>query len=494
MFCCVWTVGFTSYYLIAMYLFHVTYQPYLLLLDLESELLLQVLGLGLLYQKTIQIMVTSPKNKKRAPSSNNRATEIALLEQLSSRLDTYTGGPPTNLFTLSLHPLQTKSMMIKSKSILAAKELAKSIAKACVEVNISTTSQTSHKSSSISVFDSLIEEYRLEYPTLTKKMIIDGIARYKKETNREEEGNDSNDQDEDNNSDTNIIGHADYDLQFSQCMEIISGEMQIYWDRVESIKKRRASTSLSPKPKKKRTSYAKGSNSDPMNKTKRGRPRKNTPDMKLMIAITEKYAREREEGCLPNGRFATLVEEVKKEMGMEDFDMPLKKINKRVTWHYMSWPDKKKVATKEVRKHLTEEVYKRYERAKKSNGGVIGVGEGKSIIDGVKLELGLTDVELNYSSLEQMARSRFRKENPDFEPSFKSIKEKEMKENPIDRELVKLVTNELGKGKSVTRVQGLIMAGKLVRSMKEKGADNEIVLDAAWWRGFIERNQHKLVA
>ena len=111
------------------------------------------------------------------------------------------------------------------------------------------------------------------------------------------------------------------------------------------------------------------------------------------------------------------------------------------------------------------------------------MGVGKSIIDGVKLELGLTDAEVNYSSLEQMARARFRKENPDFEPSFKSIKEKEKKENPIDTELVKAIKKQLSKGVSVTRVQGLEMAEKLVRSIKEKGVDNEIVLDAAWWRG-----------
>ena len=453
--------------------------------DLESELPLEILlWIHFLYINMVRTSwVTSPKNKKRAPyqSSSNRATEIALLEQLSSRLDTYTGGPPTDL-EKSLQPTQqTKSMLIKSKSILAAKALAKSIAKACVEVNVSATSETSHKSSS-SVLDSLIEEYRLEYPTLTKKMVIDGIARYKK-TNKEEEGNDdSDDQDEDNSSDKDAVDYADYDLQFSQCMEIISGEMDVYWDRVESLKKRRASTSLSPKPKKKRTSYAEGSNSDPLNKTKRGRPRKTTPDMKLMIAITERYAKEREGGNLPHGRFATLVEEVKKEMGMEDFDMPLSKINKRVTWHYLTWP-KKKGSTKEDRKQLTEEVYKRYERAKKSHGGVIGVGVGKSIIDGVKLELGLTDAEVNYSSLEQMARARFRKENPDFEPSFKSMKEKEKKENPIDTELVKAIKKQLSKGVSVTRVQGLEMAEKLVRSIKEKGVDNEIVLDAAWWRG-----------
>ena len=59
----------------------------------------------------------------------------------------------------------------------------------------------------------------------------------------------------------------------------------------------------------------------------------------------------------------------------------------------------------------------------------------------------------------------------------------------IDKELVATVNDWLGQGISVTRDQGLEFANQLLKSKKVK---NDIVLDAKWWRSFLERNKRKL--
>lgn len=60
----------------------------------------------------------------------------------------------------------------------------------------------------------------------------------------------------------------------------------------------------------------------------------------------------------------------------------------------------------------------------------------------------------------------------------------------IDKELVTTVNDWLGQGISVTRDQGLEFANQLLKSKKVKKGD--IVLDAKWWRSFLERNKRKL--
>ena len=54
---------------------------------------------------------------------------------------------------------------------------------------------------------------------------------------------------------------------------------------------------------------------------------------------------------------------------------------------------------------------------------------------------------------------------------------------------VTTVNDWLGQGISVTRDQGLEFANQLLKSKKVK---NDIVLDAKWWRSFLERNKRKL--
>ena len=65
----------------------------------------------------------------------------------------------------------------------------------------------------------------------------------------------------------------------------------------------------------------------------------------------------------------------------------------------------------------------------------------------------------------------------------------------MDVTLVNNINAILAKGVSVTRVQGLEMAKKLLKGKKlacpETGDD--IAMDAKWWRDFIERNKTKLV-
>ena len=63
-------------------------------------------------------------------------------------------------------------------------------------------------------------------------------------------------------------------------------------------------------------------------------------------------------------------------------------------------------------------------------------------------------------------------------------------DNVIDKELVSTVNDWLEQGISVTRDQGLRFAEGLLK--RKNVANKGIVLDAQWWRSFLERNKNKL--
>lgn len=363
------------------------------------------------------------------PSSKNatRESEIALLEQLSSSLDQKHGAPDTNVVTSNLKKKWPKSRKSSdasknaTKNFLATKTLVKAIVKACNMENVTATSWD--KKQIIGVMDSLVEEYRQKYPALTKQMVVDGIARHNKTEGDEPEKSPEDDA-------AAAEEEEDHDVKVARLIEIVDEEMDKYFEKVEAIKNKRRQSAENPEldttlakkkkddaaPKKKRGRPKKpeteGKDGDEEEPKKRGRPKKDTPEVRLLHEITVRYAKKREEkDRLPNGELEDIVEETKKDMGMEDFQLSLDKIRKRVTWNYMRMP---KAENSERRKKtdIVEEVYQRYSRTKASNGGKLPPGTLDAIVEGVKLEYGMPDVKL--STLESMIQARFKKEHPEF--------------------------------------------------------------------------------
>ena len=188
---------------------------------------------------------------------------------------------------------------------------------------------------------------------------------------------------------------------------------------------------------------------------------------------------------------------MKKDLEREDFDLPMSKIKKRVTWHYMSWPDKKVPPKTETDKswdgtEMMEEIYQRFARAKKAaGGGSLPSNLLDNIISGVKLELGLSDRVTNTKKIESHVEIRFKNENP--EPMSKFISwSKNGDANDLDEPLVNAINVWLAKGKGVTRHHGLEMAKTLLKGQR-KTKTTEADLDPTWWRSFLSRCGHKLV-
>ena len=407
--------------------------------------------------------------------SSGREAELALLQQLTARLDKKIGtSSSTSQKNVYFSPTKKATTQSKTSYVLAAaKATANSIAKACIEENVSLQH---NENRSMGVVDSLIEEFRLEYPTLTKKMVTDAIDLLKEDMYEEDIESDEA-QEYDYDADENLN-------KFSRCMEIVTQEMRQY----HSLKRCRESTSLSPVAKKVgRPRKSPGAAKGPYKK------KEESADTKIILEITKRYAKQREiiQGRLPNGAFEDIVAEVKKDLDREDFDLPMSKIKKRVTWHYMSWPDKKLPPKTETDKswdgtEMMEEIYQRYARAKKAaGGGSLPSNLLDNIISGVKLELALSDRVTNNSKIESHVEQRFKIEHPE-------AVSKNGDANDLDEPLVNAINVWLAKGKGVTRHHGLEMAKTLLKG-KKKTKTTETDLDAVWWRSFLSRCGHKLV-
>mmetsp|Transcript_15120 Transcript_15120/g.32820 ORF Transcript_15120/g.32820 Transcript_15120/m.32820 type:complete len:604 (+) Transcript_15120:103-1914(+) len=502
---------------------------------------------------------------KTSPKKSSRESEIALLDQLSTRLDSYTGLPsPHPRPACQLQKKRLKAFENTSKNvstnILMVKTLVKGMIKACVQEELAITNNGKQ---SVGVIDALVEEYRYKYPSLTRTMVTDGIARHNKSLENSSDESDGK------------VGGANTedngDLKLGRCIEIVEEHLESYFDKIEALKKRRSLSSAAsepdtaPTPSKKRKSTGEGdasATSPP--KKKRGRPRKDTPENALVAEITERYLKEREKSDrLPNGRFEAIVEETKKDFGMEDSDLSLAKIRKRVTYYQMNRPNKveRESSQSKTKKELIEKVYERYARAEIANEGKLAPGTLKSIVEGAKLELGIADVKM--TSFEAKIQTRFKKEHPElFDSSVLSeddklrrqnlmnevsaryarAKEEHPKKNlphgkldviidqtkadmgmhefdvpkvsirgrigrdslhvmtmgsnspydAIDEPLVETINNWLSQGISVTRAQGLEFANTLLEGKKMDCPDGISLLDAKWWRNFLDRNKHKL--
>jgi len=518
-----------------------------------------------------------------------RESEIALLTQISTSLDSRYGAPdPARLHesrpASERRAAQSKSP--KTTNFLMVKTVVKGIVKACVQEKLGVTER---ETKSVGVIDSIVEEYRLKYPKLTKQMVMDAVARHRKSNENDASPGENKGEIDDVASDD-----ANHEIKLGRCIEIVEEEIAAYHEKIEALKRKRelAATMPEPEPEKKKrrrkrkSSSAEGGDGnddvgegdappdgEPQTPKGRGRPRKNTPETALIKEITERYARERETADrLPNGAFEAIVHETKKDFGMEDFDLSLERIRKRVTWNFMHRRDNGDGIARKQKRDVYEEVYKRYARAKKSNGRKLPKGVIKDIIDAVKLEHGVTDVKM--TPLETKVQVRFKKENPDFvslppvalpklseedkkrrqtllneiTKRYVKLKEgcidksladgelgriirqtkddlgihdfdvpretiiegrveppsaiplgKESSYDAIDGPLVATINAWLSQGVSVTRAQGLEFANALLRGTKvakdakTDGEGNEMLLDAKWWRAFLERNKRKLV-
>eukprot|EP00581_Thalassiosira_minuscula_P012120 CAMPEP_0183712084 /NCGR_PEP_ID=MMETSP0737-20130205/7336_1 /TAXON_ID=385413 /ORGANISM="Thalassiosira miniscula, Strain CCMP1093" /LENGTH=573 /DNA_ID=CAMNT_0025940661 /DNA_START=64 /DNA_END=1785 /DNA_ORIENTATION=- len=561
----------------------------------------------------------APKKKK------SRQSEIALLEKISTSLDTYIGDNPGRTASLSSSSKKKKNKGTSSdasknaaKNFLAAKTLVRNIAKACAQEKVSANAETEDGESDV-LFDSLVEEYKDKYPSLTKRMLLDGIVRYNATINtakessdnapkqegadsEAKEGEDSEAKDKEGEAKGEEQEEDDDDeedndeLKFGRIIERVDMEMEKYHERVEALKRSREKAALEPEPEKKKEkktpkkrgrkrkadsadgSSGTGGASPKPKKAKPSKPKKekepkDPAEVALLDDIVKRYAVERaKHERLPNGVFEEIVEDAKRENGMEDFDMPLQALDKKVRFKYNKLMKSEEGEKKPKSRHRTivDEVYARYSRTKEANGGKLPPGTMDAIIEGVKLEYGLAEVKL--SSLKTRCQARFTKENPEFqsnppdqikigklssedkrrrqvlinEVTSRYVREKEAhpkkladgtldriieqtKEdlgitefdvpkasirgrinrkshfvqtlgsespyNAIDEPLVTTINSWLSQGISVTRAQGLDLANRLLKGKRLDHDSNgaEIVLDAKWWRNFLERNKRKLV-
>ena len=333
-------------------------------------------------------------------TSQSRKSEIALLEQISTSLDTYIGenpsltGPTTNYKKRSASDVSKNA----AKNFLAAKTLVKSIAKSCAQEKV--VAPTAEKSDGL--FDLLVGEYKEKYPTLTKKMLLDGISRYYDAQDVDKSAAEEEDD-------------KDVELKFGRIIASVDAEMNQYYEKVESIKRSRELAGSEPDLYQANAGMKRSAGASPKVAKARRKVKDDTPEDRLINDISKRYIEEKaKHGRLPNGMFETIVEEMKKQHGLESFDMPLVKLDKKIRHRYYALPTKNETDALSKNKFVEGEVYARYSRAKKANGGKLPGGTIDSIIEGVKLEYGLP-IDAKLTSLKQKVQQRFTKENPGFE-------------------------------------------------------------------------------
>jgi len=155
---------------------------------------------------------------------------------------------------------------------------------------------------------------------------------------------------------------------------------------------------------------------------KKPKPEKEPKDPQLGLyenELVKKYALARASyGRLPKGVFARLAEEVQLEQNLEGTvaaDMPMLKLETTVR---VKWRRDLRERGEEMPVHpnhaLYEEIYQRYCRTKAANEGKLPRGRMEQIVEGVKLEFGMEDVETPRSLKKQLGK-RFRKNHPEFD-------------------------------------------------------------------------------
>ena len=523
----------------------------------------------------------------------SRKSEIALLEKISSSLDTYIGDNPTSTTTPNKATLASDKSKNAASNFLLAKTLVKSIAKACAVERVTGSEELTVKTDAVgkkeeeegdtdddehTLLDSLVDGYKPKFPSLSKKMLLNGMTRYNTQNDIQLTEGEQPD---------------DIELVYGRIIAAVDVDMNAYHEKIETLKKSREiaasmpdeSEEMTKKGRKRKSKGGDGDDGEPKSKRKPGRPKGDAKDADtsenfLINELVKRYAAARaEHDRLPNGVFEALFEETKLRCNMPDFNMEMKKLGKRVQFRYNKLMARDDTAREAVNnsqhKIVIQEIYVRYERTKIASGGKLPGGTLDNIIEGVKLEYGMASVDLKGSAkgLKTKVQSRFTREHPEFEEKMPArvkvndLSEEDRKrrqllmneitvryaterdqhdkkklpdgsldriiqqtkndlgihdfevhppsirgrinrkslhvqslgsESPydmIDKPLVATINTWLAQGMSVTRQQGLDIANKL---LKGKGGDKdvtgkEIVLDAKWWRNFLERNKKSLV-
>ena len=367
-----------------------------------------------------------------------RQAEMALLKHLSTSLETYNEDKRSddkkeqaldNFRKTWPRPVKRYSggdaSKAATKSFLEVKTLVKGMVKACIQEKVATTET---EDGSMRVLDSLVEEFRSNgFPSVNRQRVLDGIARYKQtqETNDENNNEGTKTPEEEEEEDD---GDVSDEMKLERCIQMVNDGMDEYYERILALKEKRERAALDPisaepttkiSPKK-RKSMDGENNADGTSPKKRGRPKgkataatKRTPLTLMVDDLTERYVKLRKNADrLASGDFEKLVEECKKDHGLEDIDVPLEKIRKRVTWNYLRHPEKEISKAHKQKKDLVDEIYLRYTRAKETNGSKLLNSTLISIIEGVKLEFGVSDV--NMKAIASKVQVRFKKEFPDF--------------------------------------------------------------------------------
>ena len=162
----------------------------------------------------------------------------------------------------------------------------------------------------------------------------------------------------------------------------------------------------------------------PKMKRSRGKPSggkkgtKNDEENRLFEEIARRYAMERDAlRRLPNGHLESIVDEAKKELGLEHVEVgTMAKLDKRVRWLYNRHRDQEGAPNQQMM--IVEEIYARYSRTKiVVNGGKLRPGTLASIIEGVRLEHGFLPDPRRMRAIRNMVQARFTKEHPELEPA-----------------------------------------------------------------------------
>ncbi len=145
---------------------------------------------------------------------------------------------------------------------------------------------------------------------------------------------------------------------------------------------------------------------------------KDDEEARLVEEIARRYARERDAlHMLPNGHLENIVDATKRELGLEHVELgSMVKLDKRVRWRYNKHRDREG-ASAENRMNV-EEIYARYVRTKMAvNGGKLRGGTFDSIIEDVRLELGMLPDPRKMSAIRNIVQARFTREHPELEPA-----------------------------------------------------------------------------
>ena len=396
-------------------------------------------------QRTTQTPTATTQSPRAMSATNNnrsRESEIALLEKISTSLETFISAPDQ---AQVVRYGENSSIRISSadasrdaiKNVLAAKTLVRSIVKVCAKEKL----KSGNDEVPDGLVDALVEEYRGNYPSLTVEKVNEALSRYEP-TETSEIDPESDDSDVES-AHSNVEGGEtqaakSFTTTLIRTIIMIDEEMDKYYEKIEALKKTReqrqqfaaAAQGEKVAPTKKRKDSNESivnSPADPQKpKTKKraktGPRPKNTPENDLLNLIASRYATERERCTerISREMLGFIVEKAKKDMGMEGFDMPMHNISKKVRRIRLqnmanedSDSDNEGLGTNKIMKKqaaLIDEIYTRYSYEKEMTGEKLPSGTLDAIVDTTKAEMGMPQFNFDKNRI----RCRFKREHPHF--------------------------------------------------------------------------------